>query len=90
MRFNFTKIFGGNIGEVREITSKETHGGARMKIWGRFMWIWMGGGETGERERERELGRRLRKERNEQGRAGNGWALGIITLGSAPKRTAPT
>jgi hypothetical protein len=34
MRSNFTKIIGGNKGEVREITSKETHDGARMKIWG--------------------------------------------------------
>jgi hypothetical protein len=46
----------------------------------------MGGGETGERE----LGRRLREERNEDGIAGNDWALVILTLGSAPERTALT
>jgi hypothetical protein len=39
MRSNFTIIIGGNKGEVREITSKKTHDGARMKIWGRFVWI---------------------------------------------------
>jgi hypothetical protein len=85
MRSNFTKIIGGNKGELREITSKETHGRARLKIWGRFVRIWMEGARQG-----RELGRRLREERYEEGRARNGWAVGIITLGSAPGRMAPT
>jgi hypothetical protein len=30
------------------------------------------------------------RRRNEEGSGGNGWELGIITLGSAPERMAPT